>query len=731
MTALPLDVSLLLRPPVRAVSQNVSFLFSHSTNPSWTPIPRAADKERGNKRKTHGHKSQTRKTTAYIFLFTLFCFVVDLSVLAWFIQLISVMVTTCQTCGDRGFSEALIYCDKCQAYAVHRYCLDKLPGTFEEHVFWFCVDCEPKVAESSTPKESLSAINFQLRLKKGSPVRKSKCKNDIKILKKNKRKYDSDSLEVQRKSVPLLLPPENHENDDMQTLLGVHGFGSDKEARYIEAKAPPNTCRAANGSYLVNINEEAESSLVAIDGNSTIIEHTNFSEPRLMGLDGVYFDEVAGCVKTKASLMDTSDQSCVSAQPIFQPIWRGNFRISDENFDVGVVAHLSSLACLKVCETAKCFPELLCLELLPRCDAWPKGFQKLGPSEKSIALYFFPNNARDGSIFYGLVCEMIRQDLGMRVGKQASNSITVVHDEEKNLWKSLTCDSHSLDSPLSNTVSVPVSLHSHASSVSLFTGLNFSDWCEQVKFHLGVLNLDLALQIEKPAAITKNSSDSDKSFHKAWERSNRLSLIFMRMTVVKNIKSTLPDTDSAKEYMKFVEEHSQIVQKPFATTLVDTLTNMKYNGSCTMHEHVNEMIAITTRLNSLGMLVDDGYLVHFVMNCLPPEYNSFRLTYNTMMGKRNVNELRDMLTQEETRLKNMKSRSVHFINCQEVGKKAKRRRSRKRKRSIELNKSSSQIHKNDKCYFCGRSGHFQRECLKRKACLTKKGIPDDPNHNLK
>ncbi|XP_050273992.1 uncharacterized protein LOC126716943 isoform X3 [Quercus robur] len=30
------------------------------------------------------------------------------------------MVTICQKCGDRGFSMALIYCDRCSVYAQHR-----------------------------------------------------------------------------------------------------------------------------------------------------------------------------------------------------------------------------------------------------------------------------------------------------------------------------------------------------------------------------------------------------------------------------------------------------------------------------------------------------------------------------------------------------------------------------------------------------------------------------------
>jgi len=64
-------------------------------------------------------------------------------------------------------------------------------------------------------------------------------------------------------------------------------------------------------------------------------------------------------------------------------------------------------------------------------------------------------------------------------------------------------------------VSVPVSLHSHALSVPVFNGLNFPDWSEQVQFHLGVLDLDLALLVEKPAAIMDASSNEEKAHYKA------------------------------------------------------------------------------------------------------------------------------------------------------------------------------------------------------------------------
>ena len=60
-----------------------------------------------------------------------------------------------------------------------------------------------------------------------------------------------------------------------------------------------------------------------------------------------------------------------------------------------------------------------------------------------------------------------------------------------------------------------VTLHSQASSVPIFNGLNFSEWSEQVNFHLGVLDLDLALLEDKPAAITDTSSEEEKFYYKS------------------------------------------------------------------------------------------------------------------------------------------------------------------------------------------------------------------------
>ena len=81
-----------------------------------------------------------------------------------------------------------------------------------------------------------------------------------------------------------------------------------------------------------------------------------------------------------------------------------------------------------------------------------------------------------------------------------------------------------------------------------------------------------------------------------------------------------------------------------------------------------------------------------------------------------------MLVQEETRLKNLGSHSIQYVKNQgTIGKKVVKKH-RKGKGLLKIDESSTKIQKkNDKCHFCGTSGHFQKDCIKCRAWFEKKG----------
>ncbi|KAB2009991.1 hypothetical protein ERO13_D10G182560v2, partial [Gossypium hirsutum] len=97
--------------------------------------------------------------------------------------------------------------------------------------------------------------------------------------------------------------------------------------------------------------------------------------------------------------------------------------------------------------------------------------------------------------------------------------------------------------------------------------------------HLGVLDRGLAFLKDKHASITDSSSEKEMLYHKKWEQSNILSLVFLRMTIVSNINITIPQIESVKKYLMLVEECFRSTDKSLASILKTELTTIKYHGS--------------------------------------------------------------------------------------------------------------------------------------------------------
>ncbi|XP_014490205.1 uncharacterized protein LOC106752940 [Vigna radiata var. radiata] len=151
-----------------------------------------------------------------------------------------------------------------------------------------------------------------------------------------------------------------------------------------------------------------------------------------------------------------------------------------------------------------------------------------------------------------------------------------------------------------------------SNNVIKFNGLNYADWSEQIQFQLGVLDLDMAIMMDEiPAAIIETSTNDEKSLYEAWHRSNRLSLNLMCMSMVENVKPSMPRTENAKEFMKMIKEYSQsdITDKSIVGTLMSELTTKKFDWSQPIHEHVTGMANIAARLKSMGMEVNESFLV--------------------------------------------------------------------------------------------------------------------------
>ena len=103
------------------------------------------------------------------------------------------------------------------------------------------------------------------------------------------------------------------------------------------------------------------------------------------------------------------------------------------------------------------------------------------------------------------------------------------------------------------------------------------------------MDLDLALRVDEPPKPTELSTQAEKTSYDLWERSNRLSLMFIRSHIGKSIRGSIPDCAKAKEYLKAILDRFETSDKALASTLMAKMCSMKFNGIKSVCDHIMQM----------------------------------------------------------------------------------------------------------------------------------------------
>jgi hypothetical protein len=109
------------------------------------------------------------------------------------------------------------------------------------------------------------------------------------------------------------------------------------------------------------------------------------------------------------------------------------------------------------------------------------------------------------------------------------------------------------------------------STVPMLNGNNFSKWKENLLFYLGCMELDLALRVDEPPVLTDTSMPLEITKHERWERSNYLSLMFMKSHVTKGIRGSIPACNNVIEFMQAIDEQFVSSDKALTSTLMKKL----------------------------------------------------------------------------------------------------------------------------------------------------------------
>ena len=148
-----------------------------------------------------------------------------------------------------------------------------------------------------------------------------------------------------------------------------------------------------------------------------------------------------------------------------------------------------------------------------------------------------------------------------------------------------------------------------------FNGQNYDDWIEYVKLNAGLLGLDSTLVMDEPTKPTDTSLEADKKIWENWERSNRLMMSFLKLSIAPNVKPSQPKTENVREFVTEIKKCTMIdiVDKSIVAALINDLSNREYTIAQSMEEHITHMVNTYNQLKSFDMDLGERVLVEFLL----------------------------------------------------------------------------------------------------------------------
>ena len=137
--------------------------------------------------------------------------------------------------------------------------------------------------------------------------------------------------------------------------------------------------------------------------------------------------------------------------------------------------------------------------------------------------------------------------------------------------------------------------------------------------------------------------------------------MYIKTKISVGIRGSIKQHKNVRESLKAIDKQFVTLDKALESTLIMKFTSLKLIGIIGVHEHIMEMRDIVAQMKKLEVEMSKSFLVHFILNTLPPQYGPFKISYNIHKDKWYINELMTMCVQEEERLMMEQGESVMLV----------------------------------------------------------------------
>ena len=135
------------------------------------------------------------------------------------------------------------------------------------------------------------------------------------------------------------------------------------------------------------------------------------------------------------------------------------------------------------------------------------------------------------------------------------------------------------------------------------------------------MDIDYAIRKDEPPKITDTNKPDHILLYKRGRNLIALAWYILRLRLVQVYVVQLRNV---RELLKTIDEQFITSDKALASTLIMKFTSLKLTGIKGVREHIMEMRDVVAQLKKLEVETSESFLVHFILNILPPLYGPFK-----------------------------------------------------------------------------------------------------------
>ncbi|KAK9749600.1 hypothetical protein RND81_02G137400 [Saponaria officinalis] len=136
--------------------------------------------------------------------------------------------------------------------------------------------------------------------------------------------------------------------------------------------------------------------------------------------------------------------------------------------------------------------------------------------------------------------------------------------------------------------------------ISKLSGDNYKVWKERVLLQLGWMDIEYAIRKDEPPAITETSTPDAMDLYEKWERSNRLSIMFIKTKICSSIRGSVDQYTKVKDLLKAIDnEQFATSDKALASTLIMQFSSLRLTKAKGVRDYIMRMRDIAAQLKVL------------------------------------------------------------------------------------------------------------------------------------